>query len=367
MARVFHNLKRSLCITNLFTPSRPLLFCKNPHAFKYIRLASTYRAAILKEYGTPLQIEELKRKKLKSKEVRVAVHCCGVNASDLLMVENKYDHKIALPFVPGFEISGEVLEVGEEVQTLSPGLRVVGLNKEYLGGFSEECVLNEEDLWSIDMAVPFKYGASLIENYSTALLGLHRRAKIDSSSTILITAAAGGLGLAAVDLAASVYKAKVIGVCGTEDKADLVREKGAWAAIKYNVKHLHKKVEEVTEGKGVDVIFDAVGGEVFTNSLPCIANEGRVIVAGFASRVIPHIETSQLLPKAVALIGISLNHYRITNKEVYRKTSEDVIEMHEMGLIKPHVSAVFSLDEHQMAFDFISERKSTGKVVLEIR
>lgn len=332
-----------------------------------IRKASTYRAAVLKEFGAELQIEELKRKKLERNQVRVGVHSCGVNASDILMIENKYDRTLQLPFVPGFEVCGEVLEVGSDVTTLAVGSKVIGINKERLGGFAEECIASEQDLWTVDHAVGFDKGAALVDTYATALIGLHRRAKVHEGSTVLVTAAAGGLGLAAVDLAASVYKAKVIGVCGTEDKAGLVRQMGAWAALKYNKKHIDAKVKEVTGGKGVDVVFDAIGGDAFHDCLSWVCHEGSVIVAGFASRVIPHIETSQLLPKAVSLVGLSLSHYQEADNAVYRQAVEDVIDLHEMGLITPHVSAVFKMEESSQAIDFMRERKSTGKVVLEIR
>ncbi|KAG7162856.1 quinone oxidoreductase-like protein 2 homolog [Homarus americanus] len=332
-----------------------------------IRNNSTYRAAVLQDFGQDLVIQDFKRKKIKSGQVRVAVYSCGVNASDLLMMENKYDQVFKPPFVPGFEICGEVMELGEDVKSVAVGSRVIGISKENLGGFAEECVISEQDLWMVDHAVGFDSGAALVDTYATALIGLHRRAGVHEGSTVLITAAAGGLGLAAVDLASSVYKAKVIGVCGTEDKADLVRQKGAWAALKYNKKHIIAKVNEVTGGKGVDIIFDAVGGDVFNDCLSCVAHEGSVIVAGFASRVIPHIETSQLLPKAVSLIGLSLTHYRDADNNVYRQAVEDIIEMHEMGLIKPHISALFKLEDTKSAFAFMTERMSTGKVVLEIR
>lgn len=354
--------------TRLLGPSSPSAqnFSRN-FSVSSINNASTYKAAVLKEFGSSLEITEMTRKKLASSEVRVAVHSCGVNASDILMMENKYDQALVPPFVPGFEICGEILEVGKDVKTLGNGMRVIGISKESLGGFAEECVLLEQDLWPVDHAVGFDSGAALADTYATALIGLNRRAGINENSIVLVTAAAGGLGLAAVDLAVSVYKAKVIGVCGTEDKADLVRKKGAWAALKYNKKHINAKVREVTSGKGVDIIFDAVGGDVFSACLESVAHEGSVIVAGFASRVIPHIETSQLLPKSVSLIGLSLTHYRDADNSVYRQAVEDVIEMHEMGLIKPHISATYSLEDCEKAFEFLRERKSTGKVVLEIR
>lgn len=191
-----------------------------------------------------------------------------------------------MPFVPGFEVCGEVREVGPNVTNITVGSRVIGLKKDGYAGFAEEIVILEQDLWNVPSSMSFEIGASLIDTYGTALLGLHRRAEVDKDDTVLVTAAAGGLGLAAVDLAANVYKAKVyclqlpivhvffnlflfqvIGVCGTEDKASLVREKGAFASLKYKAKNLKKKVMEVTDGKGVTIILDAVGGEIFDESL----------------------------------------------------------------------------------------------------
>jgi len=331
-----------------------------------IKHSSTYKAAVLHEYGESLNLKDMERKKLKANEVRVRVRSCGVNASDILMTQNLYHHPVNPPFVPGIEMCGEVLEVGNDVKTVVTGTRVIGLNKDALGGFAEECVLDENDVFMVDHAVAFDAGAALTDCYATALLALNRRAQIKEGDTVLITAAAGGLGLAAVDLASSVYKAKVIGVCGTEGKADIVRQKGAWAALKYNEKHVLKKVKEVTEGKGIEVVFDAVGGDVFKTALECVAYEGKVIVAGFASRVIPHIKTTSLLPKAISIMGLSLSRYRELDNAVYRQAVEDVIEMHQMKLIDPHISARFKLNETDKAFEFIKERQSTGKVILEM-
>ena len=160
----------------------------------------------------------------------------------------------------------QVKEIGAKVTKLHPGDRVIGLKKDGFAGFAEECIALEQDLWAAS-DIEYEVGASLIDTYGTALLGLHRRADVERGDTVLVTAAAGGLGLAAVDLAANVYQAKVIGVCGTEDKASLVRDKGAFASLKYEAKNLRKKVMDVTGGKGVSIVFDAVGGEIFNESL----------------------------------------------------------------------------------------------------
>ncbi|KAF4524933.1 hypothetical protein B566_EDAN013896 [Ephemera danica] len=335
---------------------------------------ASYKAAVLRELKAPLKIEDVKApKKLKTGEIRVAVESCGVNSTDALICQGEFELKPKLPFIPGFEIAGTVKELGPDVSGFRVGDRVLGLNKENFSGFAQQCVLAAEDLWVFPDSIKFEEAAALADAYSTALLGMARRANLQEGDTVLVTAAAGGLGLAAVDLAANVYRAKVIGVCGTEDKAELVREKGAWAALTYNPKNLKDKVNEVTEGKGVRVVFDAVGGQIFQDAINCVAHEGKVIVAGFASKQVPQIQTSSLLPKSFSLVGVSLTHYRKTDPQVYRQdinfheqAVEDVIDMCEQGLISPHVSAEFDLDEVNEALKFLEERKSTGKVVLEL-
>lgn len=326
-----------------------------------------YRAAVLTEFGKPLEVQELESKSLGADEVRVAVYSCGVNASDILTCQGQYENPPRLPFVPGFEFSGEVTEVGSQVTAVQKGGRVIGLQSGGSGGFAEEIVTHVSDLFPVDNSLEFEAGAALADTYATALLGLQRRAGLQKGDTVLVTAAAGGLGLAAVDLAANVFKCKVIAVCGTEDKASLVREKGAFAALSFNRDHLRRKVREVAGEAGIKVIFDAVGGEVFEEAVKCVAHEGKVIVAGFASRTVPHVATSTLLPRSFALIGLSLRHYREADNAVFRQAVLDAIELYQSGLISPHVSAQFPLEKVNEALSFISERRSTGKVLLDIR
>ncbi|KAK2722439.1 hypothetical protein QYM36_002840 [Artemia franciscana] len=278
-----------------------------------------YRAAIARSLGQPLIVEDISAlEKVEDTEVIVNVEACGINASDILKCQGEYTEKQKLPFIPGFEVCGTVKQVGVKVEDFKPGDRVIGLNKEKLGGFAEECALDQSDVWPISKKVSFEEGAALLDTYATALLCLHRRAKITAKDTVLITAAAGGLGLAAVDLAANVYKAKVIGVCDTEEKASIVRDKGAFAALKFDPKHLRDKIKDYTGKKGIKIILDAVGGDLFKEALKYVTHEGKVIVAGFASRQIPQIMTSDLLPKSYSLIGVSLTHYRLADREVYR-------------------------------------------------
>ncbi|XP_022235559.1 quinone oxidoreductase-like protein 2 homolog [Limulus polyphemus] len=240
----------------------------------------------------------------------------------------------------GFEISGEVVDVGSEAE-ISPGERVIGLNKESFSGFAEDCIVEEKDLWRVPQSMSFEVAAALVDSYSTALLAC-RRANLKPGQS-------------------------VIGACGTEDKAALVREKGAFSALNYSDRELTKQVMKHTNDTGVKIIFDAVGGEIFEDCLNCVAHEGSIIVAGFASRQVPKISTNHLLPKSCALIGVSLSHYRSGANQVYRDTVQEVIDMYNDQYIEPHISTTFKLDEVNEAFKFIENRKSTGKVVLNIR
>lgn len=348
-------------------PTNELL--KNHHAtvFASQSRAASIKAAVLKEFGKPLIVKDVAApKKLKNKEVRIKIHACGVNTSDILICQGEYDYKPKLPFIPGFEISGEVIEVGPESSEFRTGDRVICVNKENSSGFAEQCVAPIHDVWKISPDMTYEEAASLVDCYGLAYLSLARRATIEKNDIVLVTAAAGGLGLAAVDIAANVYKAKVIGVCGNEDKADLVRQKGAWAALMYKKKDLLATVNDVSEGRGAKIIFDAVGGERFFDLLECVSHEGKVIVAGFASRQIPKISTNLLLPKSSSLIGVSLTHYREADNALYRDVVSEVIKLAEEKFIEPHVSASFSLQDVNKAFEFLLERKSTGKVILKM-
>ncbi|KAK3914301.1 Quinone oxidoreductase-like protein 2-like protein [Frankliniella fusca] len=334
-----------------------------------IRNASTYKAAVLKEFRKPLEIENVSApKKIQKDEIRVKVVNCAVNASDIMICDGEAESSLKLPFTPGFEIAGEILECGSEAaaEGFNVGDRIVGLNKDNHGGFAEQCVISMKDAWQAPSSVSYKKCVSLADSYATALIGLARRAHLKEGDSVLITAAAGGLGLAAVDIASHVYRAKVVGVCSTSDKSSLVREKGAWAALVFNPHDLEVTVKDVSKGKGMKVVFDAVGGDVFTASLKTVAHEGTVIVAGFASRQVPQLLLSELLQGSYSILGVSLSYYRSKDPEVYRDTVQDVLDMCEQGLISPHISQDFDLENVNEAMEYMRARKSSGKVIINL-
>ncbi|GIY00263.1 quinone oxidoreductase-like protein 2 homolog [Caerostris darwini] len=331
-----------------------------------LKQLSHYKAAVLKKFDDKLEIVELPQtSKLKDTEIRIKVHKCAVNVADTLICSGKYDQEPKLPFVPGYEFSGEVLEIGSKVKNFSVGDKVIGLNKDTFSAMATECLSEERDLWKIPQDVAFDNAAALVDSYATVLIAA-RRANLREGDSVLVTVAAGGLGLAAVDLASNLFKAKVIGACDTEDKTSILREKGAFSTINYSKKDIYKSVMKETDNKGVKVIFDAVGGDTFKDCLQSISPEGCIVVLGFSSRKIPEILTSQLLPKSCALIGVSLTHYQKIINETYRSSVQEVIDMYLDEFIEPHVAEEFKLEDVNDAIQHVEERKSAGKVILDV-
>lgn len=355
-------LRTAYCLTSI---TSNILSSKMSGGFSQKRL-SHYKAALLKEHGEKLEIVELKRStKLKDTQVLIQVHCCAVNVADTLICSGKYDFKPNLPFVPGYEFSGEVLQVGSNVKDLHKGDKVIGLNKDHYSAMATECVSESRDLWKIPQNVSFESAAALVDSYATVLIAA-RRANLCEGDTVLVTVAAGGLGLAAVDLASNLFNAKVIGASDTEDKAQVLREKGAFSTVNYKEKEIVKAVLKETNNQGVKVVFDAVGGDVFEDCLQSISAEGCIVVLGFSSRKIPQILTSQLLPKSCALIGVSLTHYQKMINETYRSSVQEIIDMYLEEFIDPHVADVFKFNDVNDALKHVEDRKSAGKVILTL-
>ncbi|CAG0918537.1 unnamed protein product [Notodromas monacha] len=354
-------------------------FCAN-HRLKIGRAASTYKAAICNEYGKPLVIQDVVRTKLLDSDVRVKVHAAAVNVKDVACIAGKgyrYHYTGKAPFIPGFEVCGEVLEVGGSVKKFRIGDRVICLNHSTLGGFAQECVAEVSDCWGIDQNVAFDKGAALLESYATAILafGHRHRLKGDGKEVVLVTAAAGGLGLAAVDVVANVFKAKVIAVCATEEKNAEVRDIGAWASLTFDPEHVLAKVREVTGGKGVDIVYEAVGGPVFETALKwgkheesikvvSVKHEGTLIVVAFSSGKVPRLGAHQLFEKAPGMTGLSLPHYRESNPALFKALCDEALELFTAGLVSPKISYEMPLESVNDAFAVFTDAQKTGKVLV---
>lgn len=228
------------------------------------------QAALLKDFSGSLVIENLESpKNVQANEVLIDVHYCALNTSDTLLSKNLYTFEPKLPTILGYEVVGKLVEVGTEAEKngYKIGDKVIALNKERYGGLAEKCLAEIGDIWKVPSVINSVDAASTLDNYITALVALERKVSIDEDDMILINVGISGISLAAIDLATNVFRAKVIGVCATEDGADLARKKGAFASLKYKDKKLLKQIEEIAAERDIKAIFDDVDGEYFKKVL----------------------------------------------------------------------------------------------------
>lgn len=327
--------------------------------------SSSYKAAVCTELGQPLEVKEMPSKEQLSKnEVRINVNYSSINFADILSSQGKYQEKKQTPFIPGAEMSGTVAEFGDSVKHLKIGDRVLAFTP--AGTMTQECVVPATSVMPLPPDVDLAAAAATIVTYCTAYVGLKRKANLKEGETILVTAAAGGAGLAAVDLAKNVFKAKVIGAVGSDAKREVVKQFGAFETINYSTESVRSRVKEITKGKGVDVVYDIVGGKVTEECLYGLSFEGRLVVIGFASGTIPKLPANLLLLKSAFATGLYWGSYAQRDPAVFQDSIKSVAQLLAKGQIKPHVSKVFPLEQVNEAFNFVLERKSTGKVLLQL-
>jgi len=323
------------------------------------------KAVLCKKWGTPedLIIEDVKSPKIKANEVLIEVKAVGLNFPDILLVAGKYQAKPPFPFIPGGEVSGTIKAVGKSVKHLQKGMRVAALCQ--IGGMAEQLAVNAAQVLPIPDEMDFETAAAFMVVYGTSHVGLLHRAKLKKEETLLVHGAAGGVGLAAIEIAKKIG-AKVIATASTEEKLAVAKEKGADFLINYQEKDFVLKVKEITNNKGCDVIYDPVGGDVADKSLKVIAWEGRHLVIGFAQGRIQEVPANILLLKNASLVGLFWGKYADRNPPVLINSLIKMIKWFEEGIIKPHVYKTFALEEYVEALNTIAQRKVIGKVVVKV-
>ncbi len=331
------------------------------------------RAVLSKVTGGPetLVVEDIPAPEAKPGHAVISVKAVGVNFPDVLMIEDKYQSKPPRPFSPGGELSGVVKAIGEGVTNVKVGDRILANTGS--GGMAEEVLLPANRLWHIPDAMPHDIAAAFILTYGTSWHALKDRAHLKAGETLLVLGAAGGVGLAAVELGKAMG-ARVIAACSSQEKVDLAIKHGADAGVVYGrgpfdrdgQKALGALFKEAGGAEGFNVIYDAIGGDYAEPALRSIAWEGRYLVVGFAAGDIPKIPLNLALLKGCDIVGVFWGTWAARNPELFSASIDELLELYAQGKVKPHVSERFPLERGADAIAHLGSRQAMGKVVVTI-
>jgi NADPH2:quinone reductase len=323
------------------------------------------KALVCKEFGPAknLKVEEMNEPIPNSDEVCIKVHAAGVNFPDILMVEGKYQVKPAFPFAPGAEAAGEIISIGENITKYKIGQRVIAMTGH--GAFAEIVKASEKKIIPLNDNVDFETASILPMVYGTSAHALIQRGKLKKGETLLVHGAAGGVGLAAVEIGKAMG-ARVIATASTDEKCQVAREHGADETINYSNGQFKEIVKSMTDGKGADVIYDPVGGDVFDQSLRCIAWEGRLLVVGFTSGRIPSAPANLALLKSCDIVGVFWGAFVERTPHINLENYEKLYKWIDEGFIKPRISMKVSLENTLDAMQAIADRKIIGKAIVKI-
>ena len=326
-------------------------------------MGRSMRAVQCQQWGGPelLTVAELPLPEPGPGQVRIKVAAAGVNFPDLLIIQNKYQMQPPLPFTPGAEVAGEITAVGEGVTGLKPGMKVAALCM--IGGFAEECLAAAAACMPLPPGVPATLAAAFVLAYGTSWHALRDRAELKAGETVLILGAAGGVGLAAVEIAKAIG-ATVIAAASSEAKLAVCTEHGADHTINYSEADLRAEVKKLTEGRGPDVIFDPVGGRFAEPAFRSIGWRGRYLVVGFADGEVPSLPMNLPLLKGASLVGVFWGEFAKREPKNNAAGMAELMGWVAGGQLRPRVSHQYSLEEVPQALRDMGERKVVGKVVV---
>lgn len=322
------------------------------------------RAWQVRETGDPSEVLDLSEIAVpipKANEVLLEVESVGLNFPDGLQIRGGYQVKMAMPFIPGSEIAGTIVKLGTDVTGYKLGERVAWMGS---GGLAEFVAAPTSGLFPIPDGMTFDQAVCLPYNYGTGVFALENRAKLKAGETMLVTAAAGGVGSAAVQLGKAIG-ANVIGLAGGPDKVATVYELGADAAFDYKEVNVVDAVRAATDGRGVDVCYEAVGGDTFDQVRRCMGWDGRLLIIGFTSGRIAQAPTNHLLLKNYSVVGVHWAAYLARSSDAPRQNWDRIVDLFNTGKIDPLISSVRPLDQAQQGLVDIASRRTVGKVVIK--
>ncbi len=314
------------------------------------------------ELGDPwsvLRLDDVPSPEPPAGAVRIAVGASDLNFADILQCQGTYQVKLTPPFTPGMGTAGTVVAVGEGV-ALTPGQKVVGPTLGPHGAFAEEALVAVEDVTLVDAAVDLRQAVALHVAYGTAWFGLHLRGRLAPGESVLVLAAAGGVGSAAVELA-RLHGCFVIAAAGGEEKTALCHTLAADAVIDYNAQDLYAEVMALTDGRGVDVVYDPVGGDYFDVARRLVAWEGRYLVIGFASGTIPAAALNHVLVKNYDVVGVHMGGYRQKDQTPFQRCYDELYAMLADARIHPPIDRVVGFDALPAALEDLAQRRSKGR------
>lgn len=320
------------------------------------------KAVLARRYGPPesLRVEDLPPLVAGPGQVVVAVHAAAVNFPDTLIIEDKYQIKPELPFSPGGEVAGTVARIGEGVAGFAVGDRVIAACR--YGGFAEEVCTTPDRLVPIPAKVSMEHAAALLITYGTTHYALQDRAAIQPGETLLVLGAGGGTGISAIELG-NLMGARVIAAASTAEKLALCRVHGADETINYAEEDLRERVKALTAGRGVDVVYDPVGGGYAEPALRSMAWRGRYLVIGFTAGI-PRLPLNLPLLKGCSIVGVFYGAFAKAEPQRYAVLREELVGWLAQGRIQPAITARFPLELAAQALRIVADRKAVGKIML---
>ena len=320
------------------------------------------KAIVCNNFGPIQNIEykDVKKPIIQDKSVIINVKSVGVNFPDGLLVQGKYQLKPETPFIPGMEVAGEIITVGSSVKNFQIGDRVVALSQ--LSGYAEQAVVLEKSVFKIPTKMSFDDSCALLCAYGTSHYALKQRAQLQKNELLVVLGASGSTGIAAIQIG-KIIGAKVIAVSSNPEKQKIAIDNGADISIGYD--NLKEELKSISKGKGVDVIFDPVGGDIFDTVARTMARSGRLLVIGFASGTIPKLAVNLALVKEFSVVGVFWGAFTRGEPEEYKKNMIELFEWYQKDLLKPLIEENYPLSEAAKVLEKILARGAKGKIILK--
>ncbi len=320
------------------------------------------KAIVCNNFGPIQDIEykDVKKPIIQDKSVIINVKSVGVNFPDGLLVQGKYQLKPETPFIPGMEVAGEIITVGSSVKNFQIGDRVAALSQ--LSGYAEQAVVQEKSVFKIPTNMSFDDSCALLCAYGTSHYALKQRAQLQKNELLVVLGASGSTGIAAIQIG-KIIGAKVIAVSSNPEKQKIAKDNGADISIGYD--NLKEELKSISKGKGVDVIFDPVGGDIFDTVARTMARSGRLLVIGFASGKIPKLAVNLALVKEFSVVGVFWGAFTRGEPEEYKNNMIELFEWYQKDLLKPLIEENYPLSEAAKVLEKILARGAKGKIILK--